>query len=302
MQHDEVSLADIACLADVAREGSFAAVARKRNVDPSAVSRTVASLEGKLGFRLFDRTTRRLNLTEAGSIYLERSQMLAEELEAARQEAGDAMTKPSGLIRVTASSAFGEHWLIPRLRTFMDEYRNIAVEAVLTDAVVDIATERIDLALRLAVRPEGDLVATKLIDTRYHVVASPEYLKREGPMDRPVDLKGRQCLLLTLPGYRSRWSFRRDRSLEDVVVTGRLMTSSPAAIRRAALRGMGPALLADWMITDDLKNGKLLDLMPDWEATAAAFDTAAWILFPSRTYLPRKVRALVNHLKQSVER
>lgn len=300
MHHDEVSLADLTYLAEVAREGSFAAVARKRNLDPSIVSRAVASLEGKLGFRLFDRTTRRLNLTEAGSIYLERSQTLVEELEAARQEASDAITKPSGLIRMTASSAFGEHWLIPRLWAFMDAYPDIEVEAVLTDAVVDIATERIDLALRLAVRPEGELVATKLMDTRYYVVASPDYVQREGPLGRPTELENRQCLLLNLAGYRSRWSFRRDELLEDVLVTGRLSTSSPAAIRRAALRGMGPALLADWLVGEDLQNGKLVDLMPGWEATAAAFETAAWILFVSRNYLPQKVRALVDYLKQSV--
>lgn len=228
--------------------------------------------------------------------------MLAEELKAARQEVGDAMTNPSGLVRVTASSAFGEHWLIPRLRTFMDAYPDIAVEAVLTDAVVDIVPERIDLALRLAVRPEGDLMANKLMDTRYRMVASPDYLKREGPMDGPAGLRGRQCLLLTLPGYRSCWSFMRDGLLEDVMVTGRLTTSSPAAIRRAALRGMGPALLADWMVGDDLQQGTLVDLLPTWDATAAAFETAAWIRFPSRNYLPRKVRALVDHLKQSVEK
>ena len=248
MGHDAISLADLKCFADVAHDGSFAAVARKRGVDPSIVSRTIASLEAELGFRVFDRTTRRLNLTEAGSIYLERSRMLVGELDAARQEAGDALTKPSGFVRITASTAFGSHWLTPRLRSFMDAYPDIAVEALLTDAVVDIAAERIDLAVRLAVRPEGELVATKLMDTRYHVVASPDYVEREGALKRPGDLVAKQCLLLTLPGYRSRWSFRRDDISEDVPVAGRLAISSPAAIRSAALDGMGPALLADWMV------------------------------------------------------
>ena len=299
MGHDAISLGDLKCLTDVAHEGSFAAVARKRGVDPSIISRTIASLEAELGFRVFDRTTRRLNLTEAGSIYLERSRMLVGELDAARQEAGDALTKPSGLVRITTSTAFGTHWLTPRLRTFMEAYPDIAVEALLTDAVVDIAAERIDLAVRLAVRPQGELVATKLIDTRYHVVASPGYMEREGPLQQPSDLATRQCLLLTLPGYRSRWSLRDADIVEEVAVKGRLAISSPTAIRGAALDGMGPALLADWMVQEDLRQGTLMDLLPDWEATAAAFDTAAWLLYPSRDYVPAKVRALIDFLRQN---
>lgn len=300
MIQGNLSLAALKCFADVASEGSFAAVARKRQVDPSIVSRTIAGLERELGFRLFDRTTRRLNLTEAGSIYLQRSLTLVAELNAARDEASDALTQPSGLIRITASTAFGVHWLTPRLHRFMAAFPDIAIEAVLTDAVVDIAAERIDLALRLAVRPSGDLIATRLMDTRYRVVASSAYLDHAGSLAEPGDLAVRQCLLLTLPGYRSMWSFRRNKGIQQVAVEGRLAISSPAAIRRAALDGMGPALLADWMVAADLGSGALIDLLPGWEATAADFDTAAWILFPSNAYVSRKVRALVDYLKGSV--
>lgn len=300
MAQEDISLAALKCFADVASGGSFAAVARKRLIDPSIVSRRIAGLERELGFRLFDRTTRRLSLTEAGTIYLERSLTLVAELDAAREEASDALTQPSGLIRITASTAFGVHWLTPRLHRFMADFPDIAVEAMLTDAVVDIAAERIDLALRLAVRPSGDLIATRLMDTRYRVVASPAYLDRAGSLDDPSDLAGRRCLLLTLPGYRSMWSFRRGEGIQQVAVEGRLAISSPAAIRSAALDGMGPALLADWMVDADLRSGALVDLLPEWEATAADFDTAAWILFPSNAYVSRKVRAMVDYLKGAV--
>lgn len=300
MDPDDISLAALKCFADVAAEGAFAAVARKRQVDPSIVSRTIAGLEQELGFRLFDRTTRRLNLTEAGAIYLQRTRTLVAELDAARQEAGDALIQPSGLIRLTASTAFGVHWLTPRLNRFMSLYPDIAIEALLTDAVVDIAAERLDLALRLAVRPSGELVATRLMETRYRVVASPGWRDLAGGLARPGDLAERQCLLLTLPGYRSTWLFRREGAIEQVAVQGRLALSSPTAIRRAALDGMGPALLADWMVDDAIARGALVDLLPEWEASAAGFDTAAWILFPSSTYVPRKVRVLVDYLKSAV--
>ncbi|MEM7666841.1 MAG: LysR substrate-binding domain-containing protein [Pseudomonadota bacterium] len=301
MTNDVISLSALNCFADVARRGSFAAAARVRNVDPSIISRNIASMERELGFLLFDRTTRRLNLTEAGEIYLERSQTLVGELEAARLEAGDVVTRPSGLVRVTASTAFGVQWLTPRLHSFMDAFPDISVEARLTDAIVDIAAERIDLAIRLAVQPEGELVASKLMDTRYRIVASPRYVAREGPLFGPADLGGRDCLLLTLPGYRSHWTFRRGEEETEVAVSGQLVISSPAAIRAAALDGMGPTLLADWMVRGDLETGSLLDLLPEWEASAAGFDTAAWLLYPSRKYVPRKVRALIDHLKASVD-
>lgn len=300
MNTDDVSLGALRCFVDVATEGSFAAVARRRLVDPSIVSRTIAGLERELGFRLFDRTTRRLNLTEAGAIYLQRAGTLVAELDAARAAASDVLTEPSGLVRITASTAFGAHWLTPRLHRFMQLYPEISVEAVLTDAVVDIAAERIDLALRLAVRPSGDLVATRLMTTRYRVVASADWLARSGNLAAPEDLAAMSCLLLTLPGYRSQWSFRRGGEVRRVLVHGRLAISSPPAIRRAASDGMGPALLADWMVSEDLASGALVDMLPEWEATAADFDTAAWILYPSSAYVPRKVRVLVDWLKQSV--
>jgi len=300
MDEDDISLGALRCFVDVAAQGSFAAVARKRQVDPSIVSRTIAGLERELGFRLFDRTTRRLNLTEAGAIYLQRTGALVAELGAARAAASDVLTEPSGLVRITASTAFGVHWLTPRLKRFMDLYPGITIDGLLTDAVVDIAAERIDLAIRLAARPSGDLVATRLMPTCYRVVASPDYLAEHGNLAVPQDLSSRECLLLPLPGYRSQWSFRCGHEVRQVAVQGRLTLSSPAAIRRAALDGMGPALLADWMIAEDLATGALVDLLPRWEATAADFDTSAWLLFPSGTYMPRKVRVLVDYLKQSV--
>lgn len=297
MAADTVSINDLKVFADVAQHGSFAETARRRDLDPSIVSRAIAGLEKSLGFRLFDRTTRRLNLTEAGSIYLERTKALVSDLDLAQQEAGDAIARPSGTIRITASNAFGAHWLTPRLETFMKKFPEICVDALFTDAVVDIASERIDLALRLTARPSGDLIAVKLMDTGYKVVASSEYVDRQGALKCPEELGERECLLLPFPGYRSRWTFRKEESVKNVDVHGHLTISSPAAIRAAALNGMGPALLADWMVQEDLKDGALIDLLPEWEATAAAFETAAWLLYPSRDYLPRKVRVLIDHLR-----
>ncbi|MEM9795593.1 MAG: LysR family transcriptional regulator [Pseudomonadota bacterium] len=300
MRDINVSLSALRLFADVARAGSFAATARLRGLDPSIISRQIAGLEDGLGFRLFDRTTRRLNLTEAGRLYLERARLAVEELETARQEASDVLAAPRGLLRVTASVALGERWLMPRLPGFRTAYPDLHLDLRLTDAVLDIAAEGIDLAIRLAPRPDGAFMSTRLMDTRYRVVASPNYLRNAPALAQPDDLRDHDCLRLALPGYRDCWRFRRDGAVREIAVDGSLVVSSALALRRATLDGLGPSLMGEFLIADDLLSGRLVDALPDWDASAADFDTAAWILYPSRDYVPGKLRVFIDHLKASV--
>ncbi|MGF1529479.1 MAG: LysR substrate-binding domain-containing protein [Candidatus Competibacterales bacterium] len=289
---------------DVVQRGSFAAVARERDLDPSTVSRAVALLEAELGFRLLQRTTRRLAPTEAGALYYERVQRLVEALERARSEALDTVAAPAGQLRVTASVAFGYQCLVPLLEPLRRAFPALAVELLLTDEVLDLIDQRIDLAIRLGPAPDANLVGTKLRATRYRVCASPAYVARHGALGHPGDLKERDCLLLTLKGYRSHWRFRSLRDpgapVEEVAVGGSVVISNPLALHRAALAGLGPALLADWLVDADLDRGHLVDLLPHHRATATDFATAAWILYPSRAYIPRKTRALIDFLKEHV--
>ncbi|WP_274216432.1 LysR family transcriptional regulator [Pseudovibrio exalbescens] len=286
----------------VARTGSFAAAARETGVDPSSVSRQVAALEQVLGIRIFDRTTRRLDLTEAGSIYLDRASPALEAMDEAADAARDVMSEPSGLLRVTTSVAFGERWLLPRVASFRTEYPRIDLDLVLTDAVTDLAREGIDLALRLGRRPDtGSMVAAKLFDTRYRVVASPDYLVRAGHPDTPEELVGHDGLLFRLPSFRTVWHFRsrtRDNSY-DALPRPTLTISNALALRRAAQAGLGVTLLADWTIDEDLKRGLLVDLFPDYEVSAVGFDTAAWLVYLSREYVPARLRVFIDHIKNS---
>ena len=284
---------------DVLRSGSFAAAARGRNVDPSAVSRQIAALERELGFALFDRTTRRLAPTEAGRVYGERIAGVLEELDLARERGRDAMENLAGELRVGASVAFGERWLVPRLASFRARHPRLTLDLRLSDAVVDIAAEGIDVALRLGPRVEGAFVASRLMDTNYRVVAAPSYLARRGRPSSPQALREHDCLAFALPGYRSRWRFRgADGRSETVDVRAGLVASNALALRRAALDGMGVALLADWTIDADVADGTLVDLFARHRASAAE-NTAAWIVYPSRRYVPAKTRALIDHLKAS---
>ena len=283
----------------VARSGSFASHARNKGTDPSSVSRQIAALEKELGVRLFERTTRRLSLTEAGRVYLDRIVPLLEELSAARDAAHDSLADPSGVLSVTTSVAFGERWLMPRVASFREACPKITLDLRLTDSVVDIASEGIDVALRLVPSISGAFVASKLFETRYRVVASPSYIETNGEPKTLRDLQSHTGLFFSLPGVSPEWRFRK--SLYSTVqiaspVAG-LTSSNALALRRAALDGLGLALLADWTIADDIETGALVPLLTDLEASVSDFDTAAWVVYPSKAYVPARLRAFIDHLR-----
>lgn len=295
-----MDLDSLALFVDAARLGSFAGVARERNADPSAISRAIGGLEAEVGARLFNRTTRSMSLTEAGERFHARVAHLVEELDHAREEARSARAAPAGLLRMTASVAFGQAMIVPLMGGFRERYPDIRIELQLTDANVDLVAERMDLAVRLAPSYRADLIGTRLITTRYRVVASPGWVASHGMPQGPEALSTARCVLFSLPEFRERWKFRRGGNISEVPVDGDIVMSSALAIRTAALDGLGPALLADWLIDRDLVAGDLVDLFPDHDVAATTFDTAAWLLYPSRSFLPVKVRAAIDFLREKI--
>jgi DNA-binding transcriptional LysR family regulator len=289
--------------AAVARKGSFAAVAKEQSVDPSSISRAIADLEAELGLRLFQRTTRSMRLTEAGDLYLARVEPLIEEFTRARDDAMQVTGAPRGLLRLTASVTFGQMRIVPLLADFRSRYPTLKLECIFTDANVDLVAERIDLAVRLAPTIEGDLIASKLMDTRYRVVASPDYLARCEPLAKPSDLSRHVVLLFSLRAYRTRWLFRDAGGREEAVpITGDITLSPAGSLLTAALSGLGPALLPDWLVDDAIAAGTLVNVFPGHAATATTFETGAWLVYPSRAYLPGKVRVMADYLREKLAR
>jgi DNA-binding transcriptional LysR family regulator len=283
---------------EVARRGNFAAVARDRNVEPSTVSRSMAALEADLGVRLFQRSTRRMALTEAGERYRERVAPLVDELVRAREEVMAARTGVNGTLRLTTSVTFGHVRLLPLLPQIREVFPRVQLELLVTDERLDLVAERVDLAIRLGRPASGDLVGVRLFDMHYRVCASSQWLASTGPLAGPETLRTHRCLLSSVPELRSRWRFR-DRAgvLTEVEVHGDLVVSSPLALRDCAVAGMGPALLVSWLVAEDLAAGRLVDLFPDYHVTATDSSMAAWLLYPSRAHLPAKVRAMVDFLR-----
>ncbi len=282
---------------EVVQQRSFAAVARDRDLDPSSVSRAIAALESELDVRLFQRTTRAMTLTEVGEHFFNRLEPLISDIARIREELASLRADPIGTLRLSASVAFGQIVLVPLLSQFQAVFPKLKLELILTDTNLDLVADRIDLAIRLAPSYRADVIGSKLFVTRYRAVASAAYLDREGAPDHPSELAGRSCLLFALPDFRSRWIFRDQTTPFEVPVQGNIVASSALALRQAALDGLGPALLADWLIEEDLARGELIDLFPTFDVTATSFDTAAWLLYPSRTFMPLKVRGTIDFLR-----
>jgi DNA-binding transcriptional LysR family regulator len=293
-----MDLESVRVFVEVARAGSFAAVARSRNVAPSSIARIISGLEAELVTRLIQRTTRRLNLTEAGHAYLARVEALVEEFDLAREGIVSGTTRPTGLLRITASQAFGFRLLGPLIPKFAAIYPELGVELLLTDVNMDLVADRVDLAVRLGPATDASLIGTRLFTTRYRVCAATAYLKKAATLRRPSDLAAHPSVLLNLPKFRNEWKFRRVQGQEHVVpVHGNLITSSILTLREWAIEGAGPALLPSWLIEPDLRSRRLTDLFPKWQVAATDFDTAAWLLYPSRRYVPNKVRCMIDFLR-----
>ncbi|CAN5454261.1 LysR family transcriptional regulator [soil metagenome] len=294
-----MEIATLRAFVEVMRRRSFTAVARDLNVDPSSVSRTISGLEEELGVRLFHRTTRNLSPTEAALAYFDRIEPMITELEKAALVAIDSGETPRGLLRITAAVTFAQMNLVPLLPEFAEKHPGLRFELILTDKLLDLVEERIDLAVRLGRLSESTLIAHRLCDMVYVVCASPRYLRHKGRPKAPEDLERHECLRYPVQGYGSRWRFRKgDGDAFEVPVSGRVLATNGIALVQCAVAGMGVLMLPRWNVAAELRSGALVDLFPDYHATASEFDIAAWMLYPSRSYLPLKVRALADFLKQ----
>ena len=285
---------------EVMRQGSFATVARERNIDPSSVSRAISNLEKELGVRLFQRTTRQLSPTEAGITYFNRIEPLLEEMERAKELVTQTQ-QPKGTLRVTASVSFGIKCIIPVLAEFESIYPDLSLELLLTDYRLDLLTERIDLAIRLGQLQDSTLIAQRLILTKYSVCASPKYLQQHASIEQPEDIVRHDCLCFPISEYKTRWIFQdRHQNISKINVHGRTIISNAIGLQQCAIAGMGLALLPHWLVDSEVETGNLIRVLPDYEVTATDFNTSAWFVYPSRNYVPLKVKVFKEFLRKKL--
>jgi DNA-binding transcriptional LysR family regulator len=276
--------------AHVARAGSFAAAARELNMSRAMVSKHVIHLENALGARLLNRNTRHFSLTEAGTEYLKRCSQILEEIEEAERAITGLNSEPRGVLRINAPPSFGAFHLTPLIAEFMRQYPKVRVELALTDEPADLVEEGYDLAIYINPPDDSQLIARRIANARLVVCGAPEYLRRHGVPARPEDLKRHNCLTSTRLPPRDEWRFRAPSEEIIVRVSGTFRSNVGDAVQRAALNGVGLALLPTYMAGRDLKRGRLKAVLTDYEP--APFEIYA--LYPDRRFLPAKVRAFLE--------
>jgi DNA-binding transcriptional LysR family regulator len=282
---------------EISQQGNFSAVAKLRNMDPSVVSRIVQTLERDLGARIFQRSARHVTLTEAGGRYLNRILPLVDALDSARDEIKSLEKQPKGVLRITASVAFGQVCLVPLVPAFSRAYPEVELELFLTDTNLDLISERIDIALRLSPHMAQDMIRVKWFNSSYVVCASPTYLKQQKPLREIADLQEHRFVLFGLPNPQANWVVRAVAGdIQHVAVSAAVVASNGLAQRDLVLSGIGPALMPIWLASSGLEDGSLVQVLPDLAITPNHFEGAAWILYPNRSFLPAKTRAMVDFL------
>ena len=292
-----MDLTQVAVFVEAAQAGSLAAAARRLGMTPMAASRRLAALEECLGVRLAHRTTRALALTPEGEVFLPHAQALLEDEASARAAIRPDGGEVSGLLRVTTPVAFGRKVIVPMMSDFLAAQAKLRVELVMTDNVIDIVSQGIDLAIRIAPLRDSTLVARSLGDSPRRLFASPAYVARRGRPSRLSDLDDHDCLSITGTTY---WCFRHEGRLVRQRVGGRFSASVMDGLYQACLDGLGVVLMADWNAKDDVAAGRLVPLALD---DAEPETRSIWAVYPSTRLIPHKVRrftqALRSHMEQS---
>jgi len=287
----------------VFERGGFSAAARALGMTPSAVSKLVGRLEARLGAQLVRRSTRKLQLSEEGQQFYERSVRVLADMDEAERHAADsaaADATPRGRVSINTSLSFGTHVLVPLVPRLIERYPLLAIDIALTDRVVDLMDERADIAIRWGPLPSSDLVARRLGETAQAIVGSPAYLAAHGMPRKPADLEAHQRLDFS---YRRRvpdWPLQVDGRIALMPVRGKLRAADGETLRHLAVAGAGLARLSRYQIQADLDAGRLLPVLEKYNPRDIEPIHAVYLGKAGR--LPARVRAVLDFLVEELGR
>ncbi|MBW7982675.1 LysR family transcriptional regulator [Enterobacillus tribolii] len=285
-------LNDMALFVEVAKARSFRKAAEVLNMPNSTLSRHISQLEKEIGLRLLHRTTRRIELTEAGQVYFERCKRIVDEARLAHEQLGGLLEQPTGLLRVSMPVDLATTFLAPHIAAFAHDYPGIDFDLTLTPRQVDLVTEPFDVAIRMGDLPSSTLIARRLGTVSRALYASPGYLKRAGEPREPEALKGHECLRLRTAESRE-WRLHKEEAQCDITVPGRFLLNSVGMIRNLALLDMGIAMLAENMVAQDLSEGRLQRVLPGWQARSVP----VYAMTETRL-LPAKTQRFIDFLRE----
>jgi DNA-binding transcriptional LysR family regulator len=284
----------------VAELQSFSAAGRKLRLSPSAVSKLVTRLEERLATRLLVRTTRALQLTPEGEIYLERSRRILSDIEETeRAVAAGGAAVPRGRLRVSTSVAFGVRYIVPLVPDFLNLYPEVDLDLALNDGIIDIVGERADIAIRSGALRDSSLKARKLLESRRIIVASRDYLKREGIPQTPDDLERHNCLTFSFRAAAAEWPFRDPQSGDRFArpIFGNFETNNGPTARSLCLAGLGLARVGQFHVQPDIDAGTLLPVLEAYNPEDIELIHA---VYPGHEHLAARIRAFIDFLVSNI--
>ncbi|MGO4152132.1 LysR family transcriptional regulator [Cupriavidus sp. YAF13] len=283
-------LNDMALFVEVVKAKGFRSAAEVMGVPNSTLSRRISALEKAIGLRLLHRTTRKIELTEAGQIYFERCKRIVDEARLAHEQLGDMLAQPSGVLRASLPVDFAVTYLAPLIAEFAGLYPGITFDFDLTPRRVDLVSEPFDVAIRMGESENSQLIARALASLTPCLYASPGYLERSGEPNKPADLDRHECLSILKAGS---WTLRDGRRSVTVSVGGRFMLNSVGMSRRLATLDMGIVLMPEEVVADELASGKLRRIMPEWHGTPMP----VYAMTETRL-LPAKTQRFIEFLRE----
>jgi DNA-binding transcriptional LysR family regulator len=291
------SLTDIVVFVRVVDDGSFTRAAERLKLSRSVVSKYVTRLEGRLGARLLNRTTRRLSLTEAGRIFYERSRRGLQDIEEAEAEVSRLQEKPRGVLRINSPMSFGILHIAPALPEFLALHPEVSVEMSLDDRVVDVIEEGFDVSIRITEMPDSSLIARRLAACRHVIVAAPAYLEKHGTPRTPEDLHDHNIISFSYQASANDWHFiSPDNKQVSVPVSGSMQANNSLALREALLRGVGITRTPTFVVGKDVQDGHLLSILGNYRT----LEVSIYLVYPQRRHLSPKVRAFVDFMADRI--
>jgi DNA-binding transcriptional LysR family regulator len=286
----------LAAFVSVAEHLSVSAAARELGVGKSIVSKRLAQLESRVGATLLARSTRQVSLTPAGVIYVEFARRALDLAERAQEDLRTLRTELTGLIRLTAPVSWGQRILGPLLPAFLAEHPGLEIEFLLADRLMDLAYERIDLALRMSAFTPPDLVSIPLTRLDWVICAAPSYLAGTTPPTEPADLAQHPCLNYWRDMRQNRWELTSGGKRAVVQVSSRYRANHPEAVVDAAVAGLGVALLPLCFVEQEMADGRLVRLLPDWTARTEFGNAITAVALPDRIRFAKN-QALLQFLR-----
>lgn len=281
----------------VVEEDGFSAAGRALGRSKALVSKYVSELEDELGVRLLNRTTRKLSLTEIGHSYFHEAQSIIHQVDMLQETVQDKSGKPRGLLRLSAPRSLADSPLMQTIMGFSESEPDVSLELVLEDRFVDLIQEAFDVAIRITSLEDSSLIARRLGSFKIVTCASPEFLSQHGSVEVPADLTDRPCIIDSNLKSRQNWNFFEQGKRVTIPVRGRVETNSPQAVRLGALAGLGFARTLHMLVADDLKEGRLVQVLDDYEAD----DIGIFVVYANRRHLSSKIRAFVDYMSKNYQ-